>query len=607
MFQFLRSRAKLFYWVIAGSFVLFGFFMYAGNNAGCGRKQGAGRYEAGVIGKVNGTRITAQAYDEAVRQQVAAMRQQAPERELNANQYATAQDRAWEALVQNALVEQAIRQRKIKVTDQEVLDVFRNNPPAELLAQYRDENGNVDMNRYYADLQNPEVDWTQIENYVRQILPRQKLTDQIAAEAVVSEEDVRREYVRQSGRAMAEYMGVPFTDINDGYTPSDQEINDWYAAHSDDYRHDGLATCKAVRFAKTPSSADDKDVLDSLTQLRQDIMSGKLDFATAAKQYSDDAGSGARGGDLGTFDRNRMVPEFTAAAFSLPVGQISEPVRTNFGYHLIEVTDRQTGAGGEVTQVTARHILQKVTPGPQTLDLIAESANGFRSRVNASSFASTAEAEALELLSPAPVARGRDIPGLAMSLQGSNWLFNAKPGAVSPVFENDDCYYVLLAESVEPAGVRPLDEVRSQVMLALRKQHNGKVARERLAPAIAAVNGGKALSVAAREFALKYAVTDTFSTNSNIADVGYGTDFNKEVIGGLAGRLTPEIETARGVYVAMPLWVKPIDEADFAARRAGIQQALLGRAQGEVVQKWLTEQKEKATIEDHRAVLRDNG
>lgn len=606
MFQFLRSRAKVFYWVIAGSFILFGFFMYAGNDAGC-RSNGAGRYEAGVIGSVNGTRISAQAYDEAVRQQVASMRQQSPDREVNANQYAAAQDRAWDSLVQNALVEKAIRDRKIKVTDQEVLDVFRNNPPAELLAQYRDENGQVDMNRYYADLQNPEVDWTQIENYVRQILPRQKLSEAIAADAVVSEEDVRREYIRQAGRAMAEYMGVPFTDINDGYEPSDQEISDWYAAHPDDYRHDGLAACKAVRFAKKPSAADDKDVLDSLTQVRQDIQAGKFDFATAAKQYSDDTGSAARGGDLGTFDRNRMVPEFTSAAFSLPVGQISEPVRTNFGYHLIEVTDRQTGPGGEVTQVTARHILQKVTAGPQTLDLIAESAANFRGRVTTASFASTAEAEAHELLTPAPVARGRDIPGLAMSLQGSNWLFSAKPGAVSPVLENDDCYYVLLAERVEPAGVRPLDEVRSQVMLALRKQHNGRVARERLAPAIAAVNGGKALSVAAREFGLKYAVTDTFSYNSNVADVGYGTDFNKEVIDGLAGRLTKEIETARGVYVAMPLWVKPIDEADFAARRTGIQQSLVAGAQNQAVEKWLKEQMDQAKIEDHRAAMRGNG
>jgi peptidyl-prolyl cis-trans isomerase D len=604
MFQFLRSRAKFFYWVIALSFLA---FVYIGfGDAGCSAKQGGGG-DAGVIGTVNGTRLLAQNYDMAVRQQVAAMRQQSPERELNANQYAMAQDRAWDLLVQDALIEKALSERKIKVTDQEVLDVLTKNPPAEVLAPYRGENGQLDMARYYADLQNPENDWSQNEDYVRQLLPRQKLTEEIAAGAVVSEEEVRREYIRQSGLAMAEYVGVAFSDITDGYTPTEQEISAWYTAHPDDYRHDGLAACRVVRFAKAASSADEKEVLDTLAQVRQDILAGKQDFATAARQYSDDTGSGARGGDLGTFDRNRMVPEFTKAAFALPVGQISEPVRTKFGYHLIEVTAQETGAAGEVMQITARHILQNVAPGPQTLDLITAAANGFRDRVDAGSFASTAEAEAHEVLSPAPVARGRDIPGLAMSVMGTNWLFTAKPGAVSPVFENDDCYYVLLAVSVEPAGVRSLDEVRSQVMLALRKQHNAQVARQRLAPAIAAINAGTAMSQAATQFGLKYAVTDTFSFNSNVADVGYGTEFNKAVIEGLVGRLTPEVETARGVYVGKPLWIKPIDETDFAVRRAGIQQALLARTQGEVVEKWLKDLKDQAKIEDRRAQMRGDG
>jgi parvulin-like peptidyl-prolyl isomerase len=605
MFQFLRSQAKMFYWVIAGSFAIFGFFMYAGDNFSCSKK--VARRDAGIIGSVNGQRLTAQAFDQAVRQQLNAMRQQSPDRELTANQMAMAQDRAWESLVQSAIVEQAIRQRKIKVTDQEVLDVFRNNPPAEVLAQYRDESGNVDMNRYYADLQNPKNDWSQIEAYVREMLPRQKLTEQIAADAVVSDEDVRREYVRQTGRAMAEYMGVVFTDISDGYNPTDQEISDWYAAHPDDYKHDGQATCKVVRFAKTPSSADDKDVLDSMTQLRQDILDGKLDFATAAKQYSDDPGSGARGGDIGSFDRSRMVPEFANAAFALPMGQISAPVRTKFGYHLIEVTAQQTGPGGQITQVTARHILEKVTPGPQTLDLISEAANAFHGRVNASNFVSTAEAEALDLVKPGPVLRGRDIPGLALSMEGTNWLFTAQASTISPVFENDECYYVVLAERVEPAGTRTLDEVRSQVMLALRKQHNTQVAKQRLDPAVAAVQAGTTLRDVAARFNLKYAVSDTFSYNSNVADVGYGTDFNKAVIDGLVGRPTAPIETARGVYVAMPLWIKPISEADFAAKRANIQQSLLVQAQSTAVQKWLEDQKKAAKIEDQRAAMRGNG
>jgi parvulin-like peptidyl-prolyl isomerase len=66
------------------------------------------------------------------------------------------------------------------------------------------------------------------------------------------------------------------------------------------------------------------------------------DFAVIARRDSDDAGSGVSGGDLGTFSRGRMVPSFEEVAFKLEIGQVSEPVKTMFGYHIIKVVERQS-------------------------------------------------------------------------------------------------------------------------------------------------------------------------------------------------------------------------------------------------------------------------
>jgi parvulin-like peptidyl-prolyl isomerase len=84
---------------------------------------------------------------------------------------------------------------------------------------------------------------------------------------------------------------------------------------------------------------DDAEALALIEDLRQRILAGE-DFADLAREYSDDPGSGMQGGDLGWVGRGAFVPEFEEAAFALPIGELSEPVRTDFGYHLIEVVER---------------------------------------------------------------------------------------------------------------------------------------------------------------------------------------------------------------------------------------------------------------------------
>jgi parvulin-like peptidyl-prolyl isomerase len=599
MFKFLRSQAKVFYWVIAATFILF-LFLGGMTGRGC-QAPGTKKLQAGVIGTVNGTDISGQQYDYAVRQQRAQMRQQAQNRELNSNQIATASQQAWDSLVQAAIFQQAIDEMGITVSDEEVLAVFETSPPPELLAQYRDENGNVDMDRYFADLQNPAVDWSQQEAYIRAILPWQKLTETVAADAVVTDEEVREEYSRQTGQAIAEYIAVVFADLEGEFEASEAEINDWYQAHPDDFQTPAKARCQVITFAKEPSDLDYEEILEFILEIREEIVSGSRDFENAAGEYSDDPGSGSIGGDLGWFDRTRMVEPFTEVAFNLPVGEISQPVKTKFGYHLIEVLEQTTDQDtGELIQVNARHILLEVNPGPDTLDLLRDAAEEVRARVDASNFATTAEAEALDLLSPAPFFKGRDIPGLPLSLSAANWVFNVPSGQVSPLFENKDNIYIVLAGDMIPEGLAPLEEVTSRVALAVKKDRQLATARENLNPAVGEIQMGRTMAEAAGTAGLLHAVTDTFTVNGNVPDVGYGTEFNKLAINGTVGTLIPEVETIRGIYALTPLWTKPFDQADFDLRRAGIQGALLARTQNKVVEEWYTARLEEAEIVDLR-------
>ncbi len=602
MFKMLRSQAKIFYWIIAVSFILFGVvFSYGGATSGCQKKGPNNRNQSGLVGKINGTPLSGAQFERTYSQILNYSRAQNQGREMNSNQYASARQQAWDQMLRQALLVQAIADHKIQVSDTELKARFEQNPPPALLTPYQDqETGSVNMEAYYADLQNPDNDWSAAEAYVRQIIQTEKLQAIIANDVAVSDADVRSNFLAQNGKAVAEYIGVLYGDLASEYQPTDEEINTWYQSHGDDYLQKEKVECKVVRFSKEASDADWASARTEMDEIRAEIENGSISFEDAARRYSED-GSASRGGDLGTFDRTRMVPEFTEAAFGLAVGDISQPVKTKFGFHLIEITEQHMDEEtNELFQVTARHILLKVVPSNATLALIKDSAQDFLDRVDGNNFVSTAEAEAMDLISPAAFIEGRDIPGLPISLSGGLWTFRADAGDVSPVFENREFFYVVLAGDHLAAGPADLDSVRSQVILALQKANNRKLAAAKLGPAVGEIQMGRTMAEVAAGSDLKHAVTDTFTYNGNVADVGFGTDFNKKAIEGEVGRLIPEVETLRGLFALIPLWIAPFDEAEFDTRKAGIQAFLLSQAQNEKVEEYFQKLMDEADIEDYR-------
>lgn len=119
----------------------------------------------------------------------------------------------------------------------------------------------------------------------------------------------------------------------------------YYDQHKGDFE-EVKASHILIRFkgSPVPLKKDQKDLteeeaLAKAKEIREKLLKGG-DFAALAKAESDDAGSGANGGSLGTFGHGRMVPQFEQEAFKLPVGQLSEPVKSQFGYHIIKVEER---------------------------------------------------------------------------------------------------------------------------------------------------------------------------------------------------------------------------------------------------------------------------
>lgn len=183
---------------------------------------------------------------------------------------------------------------------------------------------------------------------------RKQFAENLVRVLVLAQEGKRRgldqtpSYKLQSSFQLDNYLaGLTFTQMGKESKVSEADARKYYEEHKQDW--DGISARHIlVRFqgSQVPVRQGQKDLTDAealakAQELRKRLVAGE-DFAKLAKAESDDASSGANGGDLGTFHHGQMVPAFDAAASSLKAGEISEPVKTQFGYHIIKVEKRET-------------------------------------------------------------------------------------------------------------------------------------------------------------------------------------------------------------------------------------------------------------------------
>jgi peptidyl-prolyl cis-trans isomerase SurA len=232
------------------------------------------------------------------------------------------------------------------------------------------------------------------------------------------------------------------------------EVSAYYDAHRDEV---GLVPesyqLAGILVTPKPSEAAKEAAIARLTEARQKLESG-TPFEQVAAEYSDDA-SASRGGDLGTFGRGTMVPEFEDAVFALAPGEISGIVPTRFGFHIVQVIDETDG------QVHARHILARVAPGPSDVERAQAKAESLQQlAVEGADFSQLAAENSDDERSKANggvlgwFRKGEMAPDIEKALAG------LEAGDVAPVVPANGGFYVIKVLEHESQRVAGLDEVR---------------------------------------------------------------------------------------------------------------------------------------------------
>lgn len=553
----------------------------------------------GEIGRVNGTPVSYEQYMASYRNLYDQV-QQFQEEPITNVQNSELEDQAWDEVVNSILIQQELERRDIVVTDEEVRTAALLSPPPDAMGSAAFQtDGAFDITKYQQYIAMADnLAKLQLEAYYRDIIPRGKLLRQVSSGIYLSDAELWSAYRDLHERASVSYVSFePLTRVSDDQIEiSEGEIARYYDDNREDYSVPASAAVVSVSFTKAPTAADTAAVLARADELRQSILDGE-DFAEVAMRESSDEATAPDGGDLGVFAKATMVAQFDSAVFATTLNRITEPVRTSFGVHLIEVSDRW---GQDSAQ--ARHILlpfERTDESEIDLLAMADSLEELGESMSLADAAGTVglETDTLDLIETLPI-----IPGAGDAAEGGDWVFDPETsvGDVSPVFENRTSFYAIEVVSVDPARYLTEEEAETAIRGSIGVEKKIAVALEEARELAAEVHSGRSLSEVASEFGLEVRDAGPFARNDFAPGLGrhnaaIGTAFGLEV-----GEVSDAIEANRNAYVIERTGSEAADSL------AWVEQVTLQRAQAvnairqQRLEQWIEALRATARIVDRR-------
>lgn len=557
-----------------------------------------------VIGVVDGVEITAQQFDQAFSNELQAYRERTGA-EPTESEKDFIRNQIWESLVQNVLVQKALREKGLEATDKEIVWRIYNAPPEILKSNpsFQNDQKQFDMAKYQAVLNDRSYadQWQPIEEYLRQTLPYEKLQQRLQASVRITKDEIKREYLKQNQTVSVNYVFIdPKRFEDDKIEITDEMVESYYKQNKDEFKEEEKRKIQYVFFGTIATTKDSAATQELANSLLERAKEGE-DFAELAQIYSEDPGSKEKGGDLGFFSKGAMMKPFEDAAFAGKVGEIIGPVQTPYGLHIIKVEERRTQNGKN--EVKARHILLKFEASRKTLDRARDNAEYFAEQVKQISFEELSERENTALQTSAFFAKGSGfVPGIGLNKRASNFIFSNNVGDVGDVVTTPQGLYVFKIMAIQDERTKPLSEVSGTIKNKLKLEQQMALAGNLAQEIYDKASKGMALQEATAEDSLEIKESGSFSRSGYVTGVGrepkfIGAAFSLKEPGDIA----KPVEATRGYYVLELIEKKDFDESHFNSSKDRIAAQLRQRKETEVFAKWYAEVKADADIKDFRS------
>ena len=555
-------------------------------------------------------------------------------------------DQTLQQLIDTQLMEAEAQQIGLTVTDNEVREAIVDLAAFQAYGEFSSE-------RYRRLLRTFRMTPREFEDDQRTQLLTNKMRDLIISNVQVTDTEVRELFNSRQEKVDLEFIKIAAADFLDAVTVEPEALETFYNTHRESFRQPeqvrfAYATYPADHFAldiavseaevkalystqkderfttkeriqarhillNVESDATDEEkaeVRAAATALLERVKDGE-DFAALAEEYSEDTASGTKGGDLGFFTRGRMLKAFEEAAFSLPAGEVSDVVETQFGFHIIKVDAKEAERARPLEEVAEE--IQEELVSEQAQEKAQEAARQDQQHVRSgATFKDLVEARGLTVVESRLLARNETVPALGRQPQVLQAAFNTDPGSVSNPVQVGETSYLILTHEKTDSFIPDFADVRDKIEDRYKSEQAEQLAKEKAETLLSRVKASKSLArvteqeVNEGEEAPEIEETGAFARQGGyIPKIGSLPAMKKA-----AFRLTPENPVVPEVYmwggsafVAVLFEHIPASPDEFEKQKDTLREEILNHkragAGGELIQ-YL---KKQATIEMNQEAL----
>ncbi len=552
------------------------------------------------LGKVNGKKITVEMYQDKIQQMYDRYAQMYKNQPLDENTRKSLEGQAWQSLVDDILWEQMIKKNRIKIKEDDILTEMQNNPPQELMQnESLQTNGRFDKSKYLSALKNNPEFFVMMEDYVRGYLPRQKLQEKIKAKAGITIDSLKTEYAKENDTITGKVIWFDHS-LSEPVNVTDAEIKAYYEKNKQtEFKKGPASRIKYLAFEDKPSEKDFATTKKQADQIYNRVTRGE-NFAALAAEFSGDPGSKDNGGALGVFGQGQMVPEFEKAAFALPVGGISKPTRTSFGWHIIRC-DSIAAPGPEGPKIKASHILLKVEASDATKEENAKKLEKAKKLVKKMGIEKAAKELAMEAMDSDWVSHDQEyIPGIGSLPALSQFMVKGKKKAVSDLLK-DQQNRMIIAQITnnEKVYYEDYETVKLRIKFQLEKEKKIANVKPKAEAFIAKYPSGELFAAAVKE-GWKVLDLNQHKKGSNIPGVGMSDEFTTAALKLNAGQTSGLLVNKEGCFIVTCNERQRPDMNAFAKDKAN-QETIRKRLEDAAWNRWYDATKKAAKIVDNRA------